>query len=762
MTKRFSIRLTPRLAPLWALLITAAAHAQGVQTATIVGTVVDASGAVLPNARVALNGTRLIGGPREADADSAGRYRFSSLMPGAYDVTATRAGFSTASSHVDLPVGTTLTIDFVLAPAGFTEQIDVREPRAADVRSASIPAHFDRVLLENLPTSRSVAEVINLAPGVFNNVAFGGTQLSNAIYIDGVDITEPQLQDPWITVNYNWLEQVEVAALGAGAEYGESTGVFANTIIRSGGNRYDGLADYWTTRPSWVARNTNSVSEQLQRQFSPMRVLSWWDIGVQTGGPVVKDKLWFFTGAQARRAETRPAGYEGQGVIELTERRAIAKLTSAPAPAVRLDGFILSGHYDHDGQYLSPFTTIEATSETRQPQTTWNARLTWTLGSRTLIELRNGGFHSDQQINPERRDGPSPRYDLLTGIESVNAYEWFDLDRFQHTTVATLSHYRTGMLGEHDIRAGLELEQSDSFTATGFAGGMYIYDYGGVPDSALRWERSAQAVDSRRTAAFVQDAWAVGSRLTLHPGFRMDRNTAALPLIEDAVVTTSLSPKFGAAWDILGTHRLVGRAHVGRSHDPVFHMRVGTADISDSAPLLFGPAIGPDQFDFPTVTPGPPTFGIDPDLKQGYVDQVIAGVEWEAFRNVTVQSHYIRRGFERFMGLIDPSSRWIPVERQDPGPDGRLGTADDGPMLTVFDRDPATTIFNLSRTLRTPGAATMACNWSAGCAKAGTRNSRPRTRGHAREAPSATSVTSTPAATATSVSAARSQIPIGA
>ena len=81
-------------------------------------------------------------------------------------------------------------------------------------------------------------------------------QDSNALLIDGVDVSDPDGGSPWSFFNYNWIQEVQVVGLGANAEYGEFTGAAANSIVRSGANRFSGLFEYLTERNSWLSDNT--------------------------------------------------------------------------------------------------------------------------------------------------------------------------------------------------------------------------------------------------------------------------------------------------------------------------------------------------------------------------------------------------------------------------------------------------------------------------------------------------------------------------
>jgi hypothetical protein len=285
-------------------------RAQGIQTSSIVGTVADSSSAVVGDVEVWLQGDGPIPTVIATRTDEFGRYRFTSLPPGRFDVRSRLVGFVDAERlHVDLSVAATLTVDLVLRPAGVIAEITV--PGAAplvDVHSAAASAHIDRRFLENLPTKRVAENLVNLAPGVSASVGFGGTQNGNAIYLDGVDTTEAQFARAYLHLNQNWLEEMEVVALGAGARYGETTGISANAILRSGGSRFSGLAETLVTHPRWLARNTTDLSAQLQRNFAPLQTISWQDTSVQAGGPLIEGRTWFFAGLESCSNSFKPAG----------------------------------------------------------------------------------------------------------------------------------------------------------------------------------------------------------------------------------------------------------------------------------------------------------------------------------------------------------------------------------------------------------------------------------------------------------------------
>jgi len=172
---------------------------QAVQTSALTGTIKDATGAVLPGVTVNISSPSQVGGVQTNVTDSQGIYRFPALHPGVFEMEATLSGFRTVKrADIVLPLGTTTTIDVTLSLASVSETVQVvAEAPVIDVKSSSSNTQLTDAMLQNLPTGRFQPSIINLAPGVNSNVAFGATQSTNALLMDGVDVSDPEGGTPW-------------------------------------------------------------------------------------------------------------------------------------------------------------------------------------------------------------------------------------------------------------------------------------------------------------------------------------------------------------------------------------------------------------------------------------------------------------------------------------------------------------------------------------------------------------------------------------
>jgi hypothetical protein len=672
--------LAPTLLSLLLMALLPATSSWAQTRSSVTGTVTDGTGGVLPGATVTLQSPNMVGGAQTTITDDRGVYRFTDLPPGTFQVTATLSGFQTLErTGLRLAFATTLTVDFPLS-VGMSETTIVEgKTPTVDVTTSKSTVRIEKDLIQSLPLDTTSSGIFELSPGSTYGAAFGAA--TNGVLLDGSPAYLPTGQGlNSVTISSNWLEEVNVVGLGANAEYGEFGGVTANLVVRSGSNDFHGLLEYKTTRPSWLADNTAGLPESVRTRFAANKIDSRWETSGQLGGPIVKDKLFFFGGMQYGYDKTRTAGTAAASTSKWP--RYVGKVNWAVAKTVRMEGT-----YSYSKKEVDSFaanTTVGGIND--QPGKLWSSRVSWAPSGKTLWEFKVGGLHWGQEIGPQppaTKDGPSPHRDVVTGILSQNQSQWRVQDGTRITFGATLTRHVDDLAGPHSIKLGTEYEHQSFITDQGFAGGQSFTDRNGVPDLVTLWAGDVEEGVGNRTAFFAMDDWKVTERVTLQPGLRFNMYRGETPSSGPVFSANALSPRFGIAWDLGQGHKTVVRAQWGRFH---LANAVDIWDFTDErrTPTITARVLPNGTFqEINRVTPVGNS-AVDPDIEQAYMDQFFVGIERELVANLSVKVQYIHKDFRKNYAFIDTRSVFTPVQARDPGRDNVLGTADDGEILTVY------------------------------------------------------------------------------
>jgi len=676
------------------------AFAQIGQTAILTGSVTDSSGAVLPGVTVTVSSEAQIGGPKTAVTDASGTYRFPTLAPGLYKLSADLSGFDAFKQNVTLQLGQTITVDFKMQVSGRSETVNVTaESPVVEVKSSAKQQNITQELVENIPfASRFGPDIFLMAPGVNpnNRSSFGsGGGGSNAYMVDGVDVSDPEGGTQWLFAAYNWIQEVQVIGLGAPAEYGGFTGVASNSLFRSGGNVYHGLFETLYQNDKMQGNNITPALHTANSALTVAKTKLQSDTTAQIGGPIKRDKMWFFGSFEWFNANSSPAGYppaRPAGIAPSTlgpqgrtekDPRFLFKPTVNLGPNDKLTGYLEADGYYINGRGAASNTGPEATLKEDAPEVSWNGNYTRVLSSSSVLDVKYSGFWGYYYNTPYNGDTPG-WFDTDLNFFSVNSYYFYKADRTRHQANASVTKYASNFAGDHDLKFGTEIEKSYVKSQEGYPGGLSVLAASGVPYYGYLWDGYLKDNVNNRTSLSAQDAWNPAKRLTLNLGVRYDHFGGYNKHLDQTVFKTNpVSPRLGFAYDVAGNGKTVLRGHYGWYFDGA---KATYYDLLDPqiAPL-FGVYLNPDlSFDgAPFVTKPGTNHTMDSNIKHPRLKQTILGIDHELFKNFAVGVTGVWRDNDQFIDDVLTNGQFTTRVVNDPGPDGVSGTADDHSNVSV-------------------------------------------------------------------------------
>ncbi|MFQ5738943.1 MAG: TonB-dependent receptor domain-containing protein [Acidobacteriota bacterium] len=336
-------------------------------TSTITGAIMDATGAVIPGAEVTITNVAT-DEARTVVTTAAGRYRVSNLLPGDYEVKATLTGFKTAVGQVNVTVGQVAHVDLTLEVGAVSEVITVTDAATTvETEQGRVSGLVDRKRIEDLPLNgRNIYQLMQLTPGAVNTTSTifepgqntnvnGGRANMNGFWMDG--ITSKGLSGgtgsgdgPGTQPNLEAIQEFRIETLNFSAEFGNSIGSIVNVVSKSGSNKFHGsVYDF--------LRNDNLDAREFFDSTKPGFVQN--QFGFSLGGPIVKDKTFFFgtyEGARIRTGESSVATFESSawGNYVTANGLPVAKFLYGNFPARPLESVSSSV-----GQYLVDFGYID-------------------------------------------------------------------------------------------------------------------------------------------------------------------------------------------------------------------------------------------------------------------------------------------------------------------------------------------------------------------------------------------------------------------
>ena len=660
------------------------AYSQSGTTGAIEGKVLDEQGTPLPGAEVKLSSPDMIGGVQTKITNAEGRYRFVAVPRGTYTVEAMLTGFTTIKKgDIRIFVGQTITVDLNLKIGKLEEEITVRAVSPlVDVKDSQLNAtNMDRQMLQTVgaeTNSVRTTTLINLAPGVVDRSAMGAGQRTGIQFqLDGQSLlTYIGAGGDWQYPDRDILEEVQISGSGANAEYGNFTGAVMNLITKSGGNSLEGLLSTSYSPLNWNQRNADTSKLIFSLFEAPPRKL-YFDAHVGVGGPIIKDKLWFYVSGGFVQSDDEIAGYVSGGQKKVLGRessqipKGFAKFTFQPDKNNRFSLYAEYENFQVFNRGLGVDRPTDATYYDVGPGLPAAVNWLHMFSETTFMEAKAGMYLSTYEQRPKNGRNVPERYDYMTGMYSGNWYYWKEATANHYTGNVTLSHHAENFIkGSHDFKVGVEYLNGLHESKYEYTGGFrytdnyygYSYVYYDYRYMTLAYSYSYNLKDNGwRFSAFAQDTWKISDRLSINPGVRWQMQRGYLSNLQDAAFYKPKSPfefRFGLTFDVFGDHTTALKAHYGRFHDSFKTWFFNTADpgIKDRVTyelLEDGTKVETfrNRLSLPT--------SCDPNIRIPYSDQFTLGLERTLMKDTVVGVTFMYREYKDFIARVDVGDTWV-------------------------------------------------------------------------------------------------------
>jgi hypothetical protein len=563
--------MTKKLTYLLTLFILVLAFTTGLmaqlQTGAIRGSVKDNQNNPLPGVTVQIMSDAIMGTQSYITSET-GAFRFPAIPPGTYSIMAEMPGFQTAKRDgILVRLGATITVNFTMEMERLDEAVTVMAPSPTiDVVSSKVATNFDTNILENIPLTRDIYDIVNSAPGAISGedtryryTSFHGSGVRSNVYaIDGVNMTGPAYGRLLTNINQDVTEEIEFVTSALPAEVGNASGAYVNVVTKAGGNRFSGSATLFYTNEDlntslWTEEDTDALGIS-----QPASNKDWFDGSVTFGGPLIKDKLWFFTNGRYLK-RTRNTNFipftDMLGVYhdiydwKHEERMAFGKLTAQVTSKLKLIGMF---NFADRARPLrgdpGPYMALEAFTVWDENVYTGNVQAYYLFNQNTFSDLRFNYVNrvEERLLQPHMVDEPRIMWKSNPAQEITNA-RWNETFDEKRTRIGGyITHFRDNFLGgDHEIKLGVEWEhfsvqrncwRADNLSWWWWEDSPYYYGtrtWNGVPNvgySRIYLSLTGETKEDtfyndygRRIGAFFQDNLTIGNRVTLNLGLRFDR-----------------------------------------------------------------------------------------------------------------------------------------------------------------------------------------------------------------------------------------------
>ncbi len=725
------------------LALSSTAWAQ--QTGTLDGVVRDAQGAVLPGVTVTASSPALIGGARTTPTGPTGAYQLTALPPGTYSVSYELSGFTPLKrENIVVQVAQTTRLDVELTLGTLQESITVSgDSPMVDVSSTVTQTNITKDLYDTIPTGRNPWVMAGLVPGVvlgrldvggtegmqqYNIEAFGSADSQKSFSIDG-------LKTNWgggsggATMQYYGFEMYDEYNMQTASGTAESdvSGVYMNMVTKSGGNRFASDHNFYFMNDALQGTNVDDAlrarlglapGQTTGAAGNPVDISYDWSSTV--GGPIKRDRVWFFSALRRWRLDQFQIGAVNpdgsQAIDDNRIENYMGKVTAQLAPSSKVS-FLFNRNlknrfHRRDAPYL--FVEDKATVLQDQPAQNYVAQLNQVIGSRAVLDARVGRmwgtFPTRYQQGVQSTDIAVRDSVRFTRINAAELQSLNPNHRYQAN--AGLSYFADNFgAGSHDFKVGTQLSWERMAYERIRNGDILLELVDGVATRAFLSNTPINSDHRLETwAAFAQDRWTVG-RATINLGVRIDSVRAYLPAQSSPAGTwvparsfqerdvfefsAKAAPRLGVSYDLAGNGRTAVKAYYGRFYNQ-FGSELAEASNQNAFTQLQVPWVDPNgnrrvdsgELNLSTFTGFAAGLfpSIDANARRPYSDEINVGVDHQLMPNFAVSVSYHRRQHRDGLTILDgarPTSAYNSVTRTYNDPQRGMQT------INVFSLDPA-------------------------------------------------------------------------
>jgi hypothetical protein len=697
------------------------------QTGNIVGQVMDEKGTPLPGVSVTIFSEALIAGKQSTVTTESGNFRFIALPPGKYDITFSLQGFKPVERKgISITANFVATINVQLYPETLAEEVTVTAAApVVDTKSTVLATNIDRNLLEKIPSGRDIWTVVEQAPGIIpDRFNIGGTesaqQSSLSVHgatgqqqfsVNGLTLNWPGSNGAWTSFyfDHDSFEEVQIITGGAPAEVSVG-GVYMNLITKSGGNTLHGATTI-LYEPGKL--QGNNVTPELKAKgidkANPVDVI--FDFNANLGGPIKKDKIWFFTSYRYYVINTQILGMkrpDGSPEVDVNHQsNFLAKITAELNPKNK---FMLQYLFNYQNRFYrrEGYAFIEEKASWRQIEPCHIIQGQWTsfLSDNLYLDVRYGYKHLKFPLSYQPSVKPTDYArvdDVKSTLTGAAEYDFTNIAT-RHQVNASLSYYVDKLLGgTHDIKLGFEYARALNAYTFKCNGDMVMHFLDGVPSYVIVWNTPVDQKSMFQVLSiYAQDSYTIGRRLTFNLGARFEAfegwNPAqsspggnfygprSFPEKRDIPNWKDIVPRFGITYDLFGNGKTAIKFTLCR-----YLQSEGTRFPEALNPNAFGGDLRlwddkngdltaqKNELSEPLFVFGGVGVRLDPNCSRPYSDEVTIGLDHELFKDVAVSAYYYYRKNKNLLGRINEA----------------ISASDFTPVSVITPEGKSITVYNL-------------------------------------------------------------------